>query len=251
MTTSSAAGVEVRGPRLARFDEVLSADALDFLARLHREFNTTREALLARRHERQARFDAGELPDFLSETRGVREDDWRVAPVTTRDLQKRWVELTGPTERKMLINALNSGADTYMADFEDANTPTWQNMVEGQMQSDRRHRSHDLVRQPRRANLSAQRARPRRCWFGRAAGICPRSTSSSTAARSPAPSWTSGCTSSTTRGVCSNAGVGRTSICPSSKATAKHACGTTSSRSPRTHSAFRAARSRPPCCSKS
>src|SRR5215207_1121409 len=133
MTTSSAAGVEVRGPRLARFDEVLTPPALDFLARLHREFNSTREGLLQQRHERQARFDAGDLPDFLPETRSVRESEWQVAPVTTRDMQKRWVELTGPTERKMLINALNSGADTYMADFEDANTPSWQNMVEGQV----------------------------------------------------------------------------------------------------------------------
>jgi malate synthase len=131
MTTSSAAGVEVRGTRLPRFDEVLSPAALEFVARLHREFNPTRVRLLEQRRERQARFDAGELPDFLPETRSIREGEWRVAPVTTSDLQKRWVELTGPTERKMLINALNSGADIYMADFEDANTPTWQNMLEG------------------------------------------------------------------------------------------------------------------------
>jgi malate synthase len=123
----------VRGARLARFDEVLTPAALDFVARLHREFNPTREALLGARYERQALFDAGELPDFLPETRHIRESDWRVAPVTTPDLQKRWVELTGPTDRKMLINALNSGADVYMADFEDANSPTWQNMVDGQI----------------------------------------------------------------------------------------------------------------------
>jgi malate synthase len=133
MTTSSAQGIEVRGPRIDRADEVLTADALDFVARLQREFNATREALLKARRERQARFDAGELPDFLDQTRNVRESDWTVAPITTADLTKRWVELTGPTERKMLINALNSGADVYMADFEDANTPTWQNMVEGQI----------------------------------------------------------------------------------------------------------------------
>jgi malate synthase len=133
LTTSSAAGVEVRGARLPRFDEVLTPAALEFVARLHREFNPTREALLQARHERQARFDAGELPDFLPDTRAIRESDWRVAPVNTPDLQKRWVELTGPTDRKMLINALNSGADIYMADFEDANTPTWQNMVDGQI----------------------------------------------------------------------------------------------------------------------
>jgi malate synthase len=133
LTTSSAAGVEVRGPMLPRFADVLTPAALDFVARLHREFNPTRQSLLEARHARQAQFDAGELPDFLAETRHIREADWRVVPVTTPDLQKRWVELTGPTDRKMLINALNSGADVYMADFEDANTPSWQNMVEGQV----------------------------------------------------------------------------------------------------------------------
>jgi malate synthase len=133
MTTSSAAGVALRGPAVARADEVLSPAALDFVARLHREFNPTREALLHARRDRQARFNAGTLPDFLPETRQVRDGDWRVAPITTPDLQRRWVELTGPTERKMLINALNSGADVYMADFEDANTPSWSNMVEGQV----------------------------------------------------------------------------------------------------------------------
>src|SRR5919204_6882957 len=124
-------GIEVRGARLERFDEILTPAALEFVARLHREFNATREQLLQARAERQQRYDAGELPDFLPETRAIREGDWKVAPVTTPDLQRRWVEITGPTERKMLINALNSGANVYMADFEDANTPSWQNMVEG------------------------------------------------------------------------------------------------------------------------
>ena len=133
MTISSAAGVEVRGRPLPRSDEVLTTAALDFIARLQREFGPTRQQLLEARHQRQARLDAGELPDFLAETRHIREGDWKVAPLTNKDLQKRWVELTGPTDRKMLINALNSGADVYMADFEDANTPTWENMVEGQI----------------------------------------------------------------------------------------------------------------------
>ncbi|HYY89726.1 MAG TPA: malate synthase A, partial [Chloroflexota bacterium] len=124
-------GIEVRGPRQERFDEILTPQALEFVARLHREFNPTREALLQERTERQKRFDAGVLPDFLPETEHIRVGDWKVAPVTTPDLQRRWVEITGPTERKMLINALNSGANVYMADFEDANTPSWQNMVEG------------------------------------------------------------------------------------------------------------------------
>jgi malate synthase len=133
VTISSAAGVEVRGQRQARFDEVLSGPALEFIARLHREFNAVREHLLQARHDYQARLDAGELPTFLSATQAVRDGDWKVAPVAYADLQKRWVELTGPTERKMLINALNSGADVYMADFEDANTPSWRNMIEGQV----------------------------------------------------------------------------------------------------------------------
>jgi malate synthase len=133
VTTSSVAGVEVRGARLPRFDDVLTPAALEFVASLHREFNPTRQALLQARHDRQARFDAGELPDFLAETRHIRDGDWKVAPITAPDLLKRWVELTGPTDRKMLINALNSGADVYMADFEDANTPSWQNMLEGQI----------------------------------------------------------------------------------------------------------------------
>jgi malate synthase len=128
-----AANVEVRGPRVERAEQVLTPAALDFVARLHREFNSTREVLLQARHVRQIRFNAGDLPDFRSETRSVREGNWTVAPITTPDLRKRWVELTGPTDRKMLINALNSGADVYMADFEDANSPTWQNMVEGQI----------------------------------------------------------------------------------------------------------------------
>ena len=125
--------VQVRAPSVPRADEVLTPAALEFVARLHREFNPVRESLLNARHERQARFDSGELPDFLPDTKRIRDGDWQVAPVTNADLQKRWVELTGPTDRKMLINALNSGADVYMADFEDANTPTWANMVEGQV----------------------------------------------------------------------------------------------------------------------
>jgi malate synthase len=131
-TTSSTRGVEVRGPHVDRADEILTPDALGFVATLHREFNSTREGLLAARRERQSQFDAGVLPEFPSNG-DIRDSEWRVAPVGTPDLQKRWVELTGPTDRKMLINALNSGADVYMADFEDANTPTWANMIEGQV----------------------------------------------------------------------------------------------------------------------
>jgi malate synthase len=123
-------GVEVHGPARERYPGVLSDEAVGLVAELQRELGPTREALLARRGERQARFDAGELPDFLPGTASVREGDWRVAPV--EGLADRRVEITGPTDRKMLINALNSGARVFMADFEDANAPTWDNMFGGQ-----------------------------------------------------------------------------------------------------------------------
>lgn len=125
-------GVEVNAPLSARYDEVLTPEALQLLATLERAFRARRRELLQKREQRQARLDAGELPTFLPETRSIREGDWQVAPIPA-DLQRRWVEITGPTERKMLINALNSGADIFMADFEDANCPTWENMVEGQI----------------------------------------------------------------------------------------------------------------------
>ncbi len=124
--------IEVKGPVTGRAAEVLTPEALNFVARLHREFAGRRKELLLARDARQARIDAGEMPDFLSATRSVRESDWRVAPAP-HDLKDRRVEITGPTDRKMLINALNSGARVFMADFEDANSPTWANLVEGQV----------------------------------------------------------------------------------------------------------------------
>jgi malate synthase len=123
-------GVELRAPVTGRGGEILTADALAFVAELQRRFDPTRQELLRRRTERQARLDAGELPDFLPETRGVRDGDWQVAPVP-EGLRDRRVEITGPVERKMMINALNSGARCFMADFEDANSPTWTNCVDG------------------------------------------------------------------------------------------------------------------------
>jgi malate synthase len=124
--------VEVKGPVAGRAREVLTPEALDFVARLQREFGGRREQLLRARDERQVRLDAGEMPDFLDSTKSVRESEWNVAPAP-HDLQDRRVEITGPTDRKMLINALNSGARVFMADFEDANSPTWSNLVEGQV----------------------------------------------------------------------------------------------------------------------
>jgi malate synthase len=111
---------------------VLTADAVAFLTGLQREFEPRRRELLGTRQERAQRLRGGELPDFLPETQGIRESDWRVAPVSG-ELQDRRVEITGPVDRKMVINALNSGARIFMADFEDSNSPTWENCLEGQL----------------------------------------------------------------------------------------------------------------------
>ncbi len=124
--------VQLKGPVEGRAAEVLTPQALDFVARLQREFGDRRLELLKLRDERQGRLDAGELPQFLVTTSSVRDSEWKVAKAP-KDLQDRRVEITGPTDRKMLINALNSGARVFMADFEDANTPTWSNLVDGQV----------------------------------------------------------------------------------------------------------------------
>lgn len=124
-------GVEVLGPVNDEQREILSPEALAFFARLHREFNPRRLELLEARRGRQADIDAGERPDFPPETQAVREGDWRVLPVP-EDLRNRRVEITGPVDRKMVINALNSGANCYMADFEDAHCPTWSGTLAGQ-----------------------------------------------------------------------------------------------------------------------
>jgi malate synthase len=125
------AGVAIRGPMKPGYEEVLTPDAIEFAVELEREFGAERRRLLARRAEIQRRLDAGWKPNFLPETKAIREGDWRVAPIPP-DLQDRRVEITGPTDRKMVINALNCGANVFMADFEDANTPTWDNLVDGQ-----------------------------------------------------------------------------------------------------------------------
>ncbi len=129
---SSTKGIEISGAPIDRADAVLTREALDFVADLVRTFESTREALLETRRARQAELSAGDELGFLPATRAIREGEWRVAPAPA-DLQVRKVEITGPTDRKMVINALNCGASVYMADFEDANTPTWENMVSGQL----------------------------------------------------------------------------------------------------------------------
>jgi malate synthase len=124
------AGVVIRGAMRPAYEKVLTPEAIDFAVELEREFGAERRRLLARRAEVQRRLDAGWKPDFLPETKAVRDGEWRVASIP-RDLQDRRVEITGPTDRKMVINALNCGANVFMADFEDANTPTWDNLIEG------------------------------------------------------------------------------------------------------------------------
>jgi malate synthase len=125
-------GVEVRAPIKPGFEKVLTAEALALVAELHRAFNGRRKTLLAERAARARRLDAGERPDFLASTRSIREGEWRIAPLP-QDLLRRRVEITGPVERKMIINALNSGADAYMTDFEDSNAPNWDNQITGQL----------------------------------------------------------------------------------------------------------------------
>ena len=124
--------VKVLGAYSSEYAEILTPSALAFVAELHRHFEGRRRGVLARRAERQLEFEAGKLPDFLPETENIRTKDWTVAPVPA-DLRDRRVEITGPVERKMIINALNSGAKVFMADLEDSNAPTWDNVIQGQI----------------------------------------------------------------------------------------------------------------------
>ena len=132
MSTQFPSGIEVHGAILPGFEAILTPEALAFVAKLHRSFEQRRQDLLAKRAERQKAFDAGMLPDFLPETKAIREGGWRIEP-QPKDLLDRRVEITGPTDRKMVINALNCGASTFMADFEDANCPKWDMMIDGQI----------------------------------------------------------------------------------------------------------------------
>ncbi|MDE3187365.1 MAG: malate synthase A [Acidobacteriota bacterium] len=123
-------GVQVLAPVSERFAEILTPEAIAFIVDLQRTFNQRRKALLSAREDRQKRIDAGEKPAFLEETRAIREAAWTVAPLPA-DILDRRVEITGPVDRKMIINALNSGAKVFMADFEDSSTPTWNNLLDG------------------------------------------------------------------------------------------------------------------------
>ncbi|GGX50708.1 malate synthase A [Undibacterium squillarum] len=131
-TISLPEGVQITADIKPGYEQILTTEALSFVAKLSRAFEERRQSLLQARIERAKRMDAGERPDFLESTRHIREGDWTIAPLP-KALECRRVEITGPVERKMVINALNSGADSYMTDFEDSNTPNWDNQIQGQI----------------------------------------------------------------------------------------------------------------------
>jgi len=124
--------IHITGAITPEFAEILTPEAVNFVATLARTFAGRREELLQKRAQRQAEIDAGKMPDFLPETEHIRNSEWTIAPVPA-DLQDRRVEITGPVERKMIINALNSGAKVFMADFEDLFAPTWEGTIQGQI----------------------------------------------------------------------------------------------------------------------
>src|SRR5436853_642599 len=124
--------IHITGGITPEFAEILTSEAVNFVAALARAFADRRASLLQMRVRRQAEIDAGKMPDFLPETEHIRTSDWTISPEPA-DLQDRRVEITGPVERKMIINALNSGAKVFMADFEDAFSPTWSNNIQGQI----------------------------------------------------------------------------------------------------------------------
>ncbi|MGZ5715490.1 MAG: malate synthase A [Caldimonas sp.] len=132
MTLTLPPGVAINAPILPGFETILTGPALELVAKLHRAFEPRRRQLLAARAERARRLDAGERPDFLAATKSIRDGDWKITPVP-RALQRRRVEITGPVDAKMVINAFNSGADSYMTDFEDSNSPSWSNQIQGQI----------------------------------------------------------------------------------------------------------------------
>ena len=132
MSLTLPAGVQITAPLKPGYESILTADALALVAKLHRAFEARRQELLQARAARQARIDDGELPDFLPETAHIRAGDWKISPLP-KAMENRRVEITGPVEAKMIINAFNSGADSYMADFEDSNSPKWDNQIQGQL----------------------------------------------------------------------------------------------------------------------
>lgn len=210
--------------RVERAREVLTREALGLLMNLHARFDQRRLALLAERQVRQRAFDAGELPDFLASTADIRRADWRIAP-PPRDLADRRVEITGPTERKLVINALNSDANTFMADFEDSCSPTWDNLLRGQVNlADAVHRRIEFT--DVRGRDYRLNARTATLMVRPAAGICRRNTSESTGSRSAGRCSISHSIWPTTMRRWRVPVPRLTSIFPSSRAISKRVCGT-------------------------
>jgi malate synthase len=190
-------GVEILGPIDDLAERVLTPGALGLLARLARACEDRRRQLLAARAARQYRIADGEHPDFLPQTRAIREATWTVAPIP-KDLLDRRVEITGPVDRKMIINALNSGARVFMADFEDSHSPTWRGTLEGQRNLyDAVRGSIDFQSPDGKHYVWASRSRP--SWCGRAAGTWSKSTCTWTGGRYRRRCSISRCSSSTTR----------------------------------------------------
>ena len=240
-------GVQVTGEMGERYDSVLTPDALELLAELHRTFDGRRLDLLRAREDRYAELAAGGTLDFLPETADVREDDWQVAPPAP-GLDDRRVEITGPTDRKMTINALNSGAKVWLADFEDASAPTWENVVVGQLNLidayDRTHRLHlarGQVVRPRATRAGHVVVRPRG-WH------LPEKHITVDGEPMPGALVDFGAVLLPQRAsACSTSARARTSTCRRRSPTSRPASGTTCSSSRRTTSASRRARSAPPC----
>ena len=233
-------GIEFRGP-LPAGAERSSRPRRSASSRNWRDASRpTRQELLRRRVERQQEIVDGRMPDFLPETAAIRKSDWTVAPIPD-DLRDRRVEITGPVDRKMIINALNSGANVFMADFEDSNSPTWRNNIEGQINL------RDAVR--REISFASPEGKQYRLnandrdSVGAPARLASRREAHAGGRRSRSrPRCSiSACSFSITRPRSSSAARARISICRRWKATSKRACGTTSSRSASRSSAFRTA----------
>jgi malate synthase len=208
----------------ASAERVLTPEALSFVASLHHRFESTRRELLQRRDARQLELRAGQLPRFLKETANVRANEWRVAN-TPRDLQDRRVEITGPVDRKMMINAFNSGAKVFMADFEDALSPTWENVIEGQANLQDAVRRTLSFTSPEgkqyklKEKIATLIVRPRG-WH------LTENTVRSAAIRYPRASSILDCTSSTTRTRSWSVAVVRISTCPRWRAISRRGSGT-------------------------
>ena len=240
--------VEITGPAGDRYDEILTPQALELLVALHDALGVRRAELLAARRRRQAELSSGAMLDFLPDTAHIREDTtWRVAPPAAGLVDRR-VEITGPTDKKMTINALNSGANVWLADFEDANTPLWSNMIEGQLNlKDALDRTIDFTQGGQGVRAAARRrARHDR---RQAARLAPAGEAHPHRRRTRLrqPHRLRALLHSRPRRSSSTRARARTSTCRRSKATTRPSCGTTRSPSPRTSSASRAAPSAPPC----